>query len=67
MTDRNEIDTRFTVAGTDIEEVKRKNAQSGLSYKEVLEQLAKTGGYNTKIYSDTNVEQVKKQIHKHLH
>ena len=35
---------RYTVTGTDIEEVKKKNAASGLSYKEVMEQLAKTGG-----------------------
>lgn len=52
---------KFTVAGTDIEEVKRKNAQSGLSYKEVYELLAKTGGKNTTIYSDTNPEEIKAQ------
>ncbi|WP_036198886.1 hypothetical protein [Ureibacillus sinduriensis] len=39
---------KYTISGTDIEEVKRKNAESGLSYKEVLEHLAKTGGSNTK-------------------
>lgn len=50
---------KFTVAGTDIEEVKRKNAQSGLFYKEVYEMLAKTGGKNTKIYTDTNPETIK--------
>ena len=53
----------FTVAGTNIEEVKRKNAESGLSYKDVMEYLAKTGGKNTKLFSDTNVEEVKNQIH----
>ncbi|MDN3018778.1 hypothetical protein V7161_22640 [Neobacillus drentensis] len=31
---------RFTAAGTDIEEVKRLNAQSGLSYNEVKQLLA---------------------------
>ncbi len=54
---------QFTVAGTDIEEVKRKNAESGMSYKEVMEYLAGTGGKNTKMFSDTNVDEVKKQIH----
>lgn len=49
----------FTVAGTNIEEVKRKNAQSGMSYNEVKEWLAKTsGGHGTAIYSDTDVEEV---------
>ncbi|MFP7201403.1 gamma-type small acid-soluble spore protein [Lysinibacillus halotolerans] len=54
---------RFTVAGTDIEEVKRKNAEAGMSYKEVLQLLAKTGGHNTKQYSNTKVEEVKKKIY----
>ena len=52
-----------TISGTDIEEVKRKNAASGLSYKEVMEVLAKTGGHGTSVYSNTNIEQVKNQIH----
>ena len=40
----------YTVAGTNIEEVKRLNAQSGLSYNEVKELLARTtGGRGTKI------------------
>ena len=51
-----------TVSGTDIEDVKRKNAASGLSYKEVMEVLAKTGGHGTSVYSNTNIEQVKNQI-----
>ena len=51
---------RYTIAGTDIEEVKKQNAQSGISYNEVLELLAKTGGYNTKQYSHTNDDEVKK-------
>ncbi|WP_279326101.1 hypothetical protein [Bacillus sp. FJAT-47783] len=38
---------KYTVVGTDIEEVKRKNAQSGLSYKEVFEKLAKDYNKNT--------------------
>ena len=52
-----------TVSGTDIEDVKRKNAASGLSYKEVMEVLAKTGGHGTSVYSNTNIEQVKNQIY----
>ena len=51
-----------TLSGTDIEDVKRKNAASGLSYKEVKEVLAKTGGHGTSVYSNTNIEQVKNQI-----
>ena len=51
-----------TISGTDIAEVKRKNAASGLSYKEVMEVLAKKGGHGTSVYSDTNVEQIKNQI-----
>ena len=51
-----------TVSGTDIGEVKRKNAASGLSYNEVKALLAKTGGHGTSVYSDTNTEQVKNQI-----
>ena len=53
----------YTIAGTDIEEVKRQNAQSGLSYNEVLELLAKTGGYNTKQFTNTNFDEVKKKIY----
>ncbi|MED0659383.1 MULTISPECIES: hypothetical protein [Bacillus] len=33
-------DKRYTVAGTDIEEVKRLNAQSGLTYNEAKQLLA---------------------------
>ncbi|MFD1849298.1 gamma-type small acid-soluble spore protein [Oceanobacillus bengalensis] len=54
----------FTVAGTNIEEVKRKNENSGMSYNEVKEFIANTtGGIGTGIYSDTNVEEVKSKIH----
>ncbi|HAM80630.1 gamma-type small acid-soluble spore protein [Ornithinibacillus bavariensis] len=53
----------FTVAGTNIDEVKRKNANSGLSYNEVKELLARTtGGHGTSIYSDTDPEKIRKQI-----
>lgn len=54
----------FTVVGTNIDEVKRQNEQSGLSYNEIKELLAKTtGGRGTGIYSDTDVEEVKMKIH----
>jgi len=53
----------FTVVGTDINEVKRKNAQSGMSYNEVKAYIARTtGGQGTKKFSNTNVEDVKKEI-----
>ena len=55
---------QYTVAGTDIEDVKRKNAASGMSYKEVKENLASTDGKNTKMFSDTNIDKVKGQIHR---
>ncbi|RHW34719.1 gamma-type small acid-soluble spore protein [Lysinibacillus yapensis] len=55
----------YTAAGTNIEEVKRKNAEYGLSYNEVKALLASTGGKNTKQFSDTNAEEIKKQIHPH--
>jgi hypothetical protein len=54
---------KYTVTGTDIEEVKRKNADSGLSYNEVKALLAKTGGHGTAKFSDTDPEEVQKQIH----
>lgn len=52
---------KFTEAGTDIMEIKRQNEESGLTYNEVKEILAKTGGTGTAIYSDTNMEEVKKK------
>ncbi|MCR1835390.1 gamma-type small acid-soluble spore protein [Oceanobacillus caeni] len=53
---------KYTVAGTDIEEVKRKNAESGLSYNEVKALLASTGGLETSVYSNTDVEEIKKKL-----
>ncbi|WP_147535214.1 gamma-type small acid-soluble spore protein [Bacillus marasmi] len=41
---RNQIDTQYTIVGTNIDEVKRLNAESGLSYNEVKELLARTTG-----------------------
>lgn len=55
---------RHTIVGTDIEEVKRKNAQSGMSYNEVKAYIARTtGGHGTAKYSDTDVNEVKKENH----
>lgn len=53
---------KHTVAETDIEFVKRQNAQSGMSYNEVKEWLAKTtGGHGTRIYSNTDIEDVRRK------
>lgn len=52
----------FTATGTNIDAVKRQNERSGMSYNEVKELLAQTtGGHGTGIYSDTNIENVKKK------
>lgn len=52
-----------TAAGTDIEAVKRENEQSGMSYNEAKEFLARTtGGHGTSVlYSDTDIESVKRK------
>ncbi|SEN39133.1 hypothetical protein SAMN05192533_11295 [Mesobacillus persicus] len=51
-----------TIAGTDIESVKQQNANSGMSYNEVKEYLARTtGGHGTAKYSNTDIEQVKSE------
>lgn len=60
-----EKEVQFTSAGTNINEVKQKNADAGLSYNEVKALLAKSGGHGTFIYSDTDTEEVKQDIHKH--
>ncbi|WLR50787.1 gamma-type small acid-soluble spore protein [Bacillus tianshenii] len=62
---------RIASSGTNIDAVKRQNERSGMSYNEVKELLAKTtGGHGTEIYSDTNIEAVRKNVqqsmsHKH--
>ncbi|WP_226036221.1 gamma-type small acid-soluble spore protein [Aquibacillus saliphilus] len=44
----------FSISGTDIDEVKQKNEQSGMSYNEVKAYIAKTtGGQRTNQLSDT--------------
>lgn len=53
----------YTEVGTDINEVKKKNAESGLSYNEVKALLAQTGGKGTIQYSNTDLEEIKSRIH----
>ena len=50
----------FTSAGTDINEVKRKNAASGLSYREVLQMLARNNSQNPN--NNLNNEEYKQRI-----
>ena len=51
-----------TAAGTDIAAVKKANAQSGMSYNEAKEYIARTtGGHGTEIYSNTDPEQIRKK------
>ena len=57
-----ERENKYTIVGTDITEVHRLNAQSGLSYRQVKELLAKTGGRGTVVYSNTNIEEVRKRL-----
>ncbi|WP_338453151.1 gamma-type small acid-soluble spore protein [Niallia oryzisoli] len=53
---------RYTVSGTNIDEVKRLNAQSGMSYNEVKAYLAQTtGGHGTRNFSNTEIEEVKRK------
>ena len=47
----------FTSAGTDINEVKRQNAASGMSYREVMEMLVQKNQY-----SISNKEEFSKEI-----
>lgn len=54
----NSYQKAYTVSGTNIEDVKRKNANSGLSYNEVKELIAKNRGLGTRAYSDTNLDDV---------
>ncbi|WP_018664823.1 hypothetical protein [Heyndrickxia acidiproducens] len=56
-------EANFTAAGTNIDEVKKKNAQSGMSYNEVKAFLAETtGGRGTAAFSDTDIEAVRKKL-----
>lgn len=52
----------ITVVGTDIDEVKQKNANSGMSYNEAKAYIAKTtGGHDTDFLSNTDIGEVKQQ------
>lgn len=58
----NEEERKYTIVGTDIEAVKEQARKSGLSYNEAIEFIAKTtGGRGTNVYSNTNVEAVKRE------
>jgi hypothetical protein len=49
--ENNQKDHLFTVAGTNINQVKKLNDQSGMSYNEVKKWMAKnTGGHGTADY-----------------
>ena len=57
----------YTVSGTNIDEVKRNNAQSGLTYNEVKELLAQTTGNEDEgSYSQSDISEVKNN-HQHHH
>jgi len=58
----NQNEAQYTATGTDINDIKRKNAEAGLSYNEVKKLLAQNGGHGTAMYSDTDVTEVKQQI-----
>jgi pyrroline-5-carboxylate reductase len=54
---------RYTVVGTNIDEVKQQNAQSGLSYNQAKELLAKTTkGHGTAVYSNTDSQAIKNNL-----
>lgn len=57
-----EKERKHTIVGTDIEAVKEQARNSGLSYNEAKEWIAKTtGGRDTGKYSDTDIEAVRSQ------
>jgi len=52
----------YTVSGTNIEEVKRNNEHSGLTYNQVKELLAKTTGTQDEgNYSQSQISAIKNQ------
>ncbi|WP_251662336.1 hypothetical protein [Sporosarcina aquimarina] len=53
-----QTDKKYTIVGTDIEEVKRLNANSGLTYNELNALIAKTNGQGSGQYRDTDSAQV---------
>ncbi|ALX50211.1 hypothetical protein [Lentibacillus amyloliquefaciens] len=47
---------------TDAESIKEQSRQSGMSYNEAKEYIARTtGGHGTNVYSNTNTEAVKRK------
>ncbi|QDP41729.1 gamma-type small acid-soluble spore protein [Radiobacillus deserti] len=57
------MDDFRAITGTDINKVKEKNSNSGMSYNEAKEFIARTtGGHHTNIYSDTDIQQVRKKL-----
>lgn len=53
----------YTVSGTDIEEVKRNNENSGLTYSQVKELLAKKSGTKDMgSFSQTEIAAVKRKV-----
>lgn len=56
----NDSEKLFTSAGTDINEVKRKNAASGLSYSEVMQMLARN--YRQAPKNNFNSEEISKEF-----
>ena len=50
----------FTSAGTDINEVKRRNAESGMSYREVMQMIAHRNG---QLPNMNNQEELSDEIH----
>lgn len=57
----------LTEVGTDIDEVKHLNANSGMSYNEAKAWIARnTGGFGTSAYSNTDPEEVKREMSKDL-
>lgn len=53
---------KTTIVGTNIDDVKEKNSQAGMSYNEAKSYIARTtGGYHTDFLSDTNKEAVREQ------
>jgi hypothetical protein len=56
-------DNKFTEVGTNIDEVRKQNAQSGLSYNEAKAKLAQTTrGKDTKKYSNTKIGEIRNRL-----
>ena len=63
MGENQQINESYTVSGTNIEEVKRNNENSGLTYTQVKELLAKTTGtQDAGNYSQTEIAAIKRKV-----